>query len=91
MHDSAASGSILSMKPTPLPTPEEVRFRLALLSHAQMLALAKTAKAPFTTLWKIRSGETKNPRLSTVCAIWPELVKKPSNRQLNQLFTGVKL
>ena len=74
-----------------LPTPEEVRSRLALLSHAQMLALAEVTKAPFTTLWKIRGGVTTSPRLSTVCAIWPELVKKPSNRQLNQLFTGVKL
>ena len=72
------------MKPTPLPTPEEVRSRLSLLSHAQMLALAEITAVPFTTLWKIRGGVTMNPRLSTVCAIWPELVKGPRNKRLKQ-------
>ena len=70
-----------------LPTPEEVRSRLALLSHAQMLALAEITAVPFTTLWKIRGGVTLNPRLSTVCAIWPELLNKgPGSKQLRRLF-----
>ena len=55
-----------------------------LLSHAQMLVLAEITAVPFTTLWKIRCGVTLNPRLSTVCAIWPELVKGLRNKRLKQ-------
>ena len=51
---------------TNIPTPADVRGRLELLGHAQMQALARDSGVPFTTLWKIRSGETDNPRLETV-------------------------
>ena len=61
-----------------------------MLSHAQMLALAKTAKVPFTTIWKIRGGVTTSPRLSTVCAIWPELVKRPRSRPLKRMVDEAK-
>lgn len=43
------------------------------LGHAQVQELSAKTRTPFTTLWKIRSGETDNPRLETVRAIWPEL------------------
>lgn len=58
-----------------IPAPSDVRAKLAALTHAQVLALAERAGVPFTTLWKVRSGETMNPRLETVCAIWPELIE----------------
>ncbi len=58
----------------PIPTPQDVRDKLSALSHAQVLALAERTAVPFTTLWKVRTGETKNPRLETVFAIWPELM-----------------
>jgi predicted transcriptional regulator len=36
------------------------------MRHAELQALAKQASVPFTTLWKIRSGETRNPGIDTV-------------------------
>ena len=49
-----------------IPTALEVRGLLSELGHAQMQGLAKVSGVPFTTLWKIRSGETADPRLETV-------------------------
>lgn len=59
---------------THIPSAAELRARLAELGHAQVQALAARASVPFTTLWKIRTGETADPRLETVRAIWPELI-----------------
>lgn len=49
-----------------IPTAATIRAALEALSHAQMQELARTSELPFTTLWKIRAGETTNPRLETV-------------------------
>lgn len=49
-----------------IPTAAEVKGRLAALGYSEMQALAKSSGVPFTTLWKIRSGETPNPRIETV-------------------------
>ena len=57
-----------------IPTAEVVRARLSNLSYAAVRNLAATSGVPFTTLWKIRSGETADPRLETVRLIWPELI-----------------
>lgn len=57
-----------------IPSSSEVRDKLLALGHAQVIALADKTRTPFTTLWKIRSGETENPRIETVRAIWPELI-----------------
>jgi hypothetical protein len=57
-----------------IPTPQQIRDQLASLNHAAVQALSASSGVPFTTLWKIRSGETDNPRLETVRAIWPELI-----------------
>ena len=59
---------------TSIPSPEQVRTRLEALGHAGIKALADKTGVPFTTLWKVRAGETSNPRLETVRAIWPELI-----------------
>jgi hypothetical protein len=59
--------------PSEIPTPAEVRRRLQLLSWAGVQALCKKTGAPFTTVWKLRNGETTDPRLETVYRIWPEL------------------
>ena len=61
----------------PIPTPIDLRSRLAALTHAQVQELARKTAVPFTTLWKVRGGETANPRLETVRAIWPELIGQP--------------
>lgn len=49
-----------------IPSSCEVRQRLAPLKHAELQTLAKVSGVPFTTLWKIRSGETQNPGIDTV-------------------------
>lgn len=58
------------------PSPEEVRKHLESLSHAEVTALAAESGVPFTTLWKIRQGDTPNPRLKTVHDLWPELQRR---------------
>lgn len=50
-----------------LPTARQVRAQLAELSHAQVQALSRASGVPFTTLWNVRSGTTKNPGIET-CA-----------------------
>lgn len=60
----------------PIPAVAEVRAKLGGLAHAECKALATRTGVPFTTLWKIRSGETSDPRLETVRAIWPDLSTK---------------
>lgn len=63
---------------TNIPSAQEVRERLALLTRAQLITLAKKAGVPFTTLQKIQRGETEDPRIETVRSIWPELVQAQS-------------
>jgi predicted transcriptional regulator len=38
-----------------------------------MQELARLSKVPFTTLWKVRSGETENPRIESVRQFLPHL------------------
>jgi predicted transcriptional regulator len=47
---------------------------LSLLGHAQMQQMASCSGVPFTTLWKLRSGETADPRLETVRLLLPHLM-----------------
>ena len=61
---------------TNIPTSAAVRARLEVLGHAQMQALARDSGVPFTTLWKIRSGETDNPRIETVRQFYAALPKR---------------
>lgn len=56
-----------------LPTAAQVRERLQGLSWAQVQRLCCKTGAPFTTVWKLRSGETADPRLETVRLIWPDI------------------
>ena len=50
-----------------IPRAADIRAQLEKLGHAQTQELARLSNVPFTTLWKIRSGETTNPRIDTVC------------------------
>lgn len=54
-----------------IPSAADVRDALRPLSHAQMQDLAIRSGVPFTTLWKVRSGETENPRIETVRQFLP--------------------
>ena len=58
---------------TTIPSASDVTQRLKLLDNQQLRALSEKTGAPFTTLWKIRSGVTEDPRIETVRLIWPEL------------------
>ena len=49
-----------------IPTAATIRVQLALIGHAQTQELSRISGVPFTTLWKIRNGITKNPRIETV-------------------------
>ena len=49
-----------------IPRAADIRAQLEKLGHAQTQELARLSNVPFTTLWKIRSGETTNPRIDTV-------------------------
>ena len=61
-----------------IPTAQQVREKLSELCHSETEALAKKAGVPFTTLLKIKTGETSNPRLETVRLIFPHLfARKP--------------
>lgn len=57
-----------------LPSAADLRAMLSSLGHAQMQQMAARSGVPFTTLWKLRSGETDNPRLETVRSLLPHLL-----------------
>ena len=58
---------------THIPSAEAVRKWLEPLGHAQLQRLATLSSVPFTTLWKIRSGETRDPRIETVRQLHPHV------------------
>ena len=58
---------------TGIPSGTDVRHALLKLSHSQMGALAAASGVPFTTLWKMRSGETSNPGIETVRKFMPHV------------------
>lgn len=60
----------MDTKPS-IPAAADVRAALAALSYAQMQDLSRRSGVPFTTLWKIRSGETTNPGIETVKKFFP--------------------
>ena len=70
----AASGIVGSMNKQ-LPTAENVRAWLVPLSRAQLLMLSDLSGVPFGTIWKIKDGQTKDPRIETVRAIAMHLGK----------------
>ncbi len=49
-----------------IPSVAEVRQQLSGIELADVRALAVVSGVPFTTLWKVRSGETENPGIETV-------------------------
>ena len=57
-----------------IPSAAELRAMLSLLGHAQMQQMASCSGVPFGTLWKLRSGETADPRLETVRSLLPHLL-----------------
>ena len=65
---------------TPIPSALQVRAWLLPLDSKQLQRLAELSKVPFGTLWKIRAGDTKDPRIETVRQIGmslSEAIKAP--------------
>lgn len=58
---------------TQVPSAVEVREVLAAMSRQQLLRVAQRSRVPLPTLVKIRCGQTTDPRIDTVHAIWPHL------------------
>lgn len=58
---------------TEIPTAAQIRALLSPLRHGPMQRLARMSGVPFTTLTKIRGGETKNPGIDTVRAFLPHV------------------
>jgi predicted transcriptional regulator len=56
------------------PSAADVRTKLQALSSAEVESLARKCGVPVATLVKIKYGQTDNPRIETVRAIWPELI-----------------
>ena len=73
--------SVCMKTPTPAlatPSPGTVRKHLLRLKLFQLKALSRASKVPYTTLFNIRSGDTLDPRVSTVRAIEPHYAKAQS-------------
>jgi len=49
-----------------IPSAALVKERLEPLNSAALMAISTASGVPFTTLWKIRSGETTNPGIETI-------------------------
>lgn len=60
---------------TSIPSLDEMRLVLERLSFSELRRLSHESGVPFTTLWKVRSGETPNPRINTVRAFWPHALR----------------
>lgn len=54
-------------------TAKEVRVALIALNGRQIEALAESAAVPVPTIYKVRNGETADPRSSTVEKLSPVL------------------
>lgn len=56
-----------------IPAAADVQAALKRLDHAQMHELSKLSGVPFTTLWKVRAGDTANPGIETVRKFMPHV------------------
>ena len=56
-----------------IPSAADVRQVLDPLTHTQLAKLSDLSQVPFGTLWKVRSGVTKNPGIDTVRKFLPHI------------------
>ncbi len=54
-----------------LPSAVEIASLLNALSYTQMVELAQSSSVPLSTLFNIRNGTTRNPRLETIRMFLP--------------------
>jgi len=67
-----------------IPSGEQVRARLAGLSNSQLGEISAASGVPFTTLWKIRAGQTLNPGIDTVRKFAPFIPAECANHPAAQ-------
>jgi predicted transcriptional regulator len=79
---------MLRHMPTDIPTCAELRAKLLTLTWSQVQELSRTTGAPFTTVWKIRDGETVDPRLETVRLIWPHVANLKAPKRTRNAVGG---
>lgn len=70
-----------------IPTANEVRVLLAKFTTAETQDLADKSGVPFTTILKIRTGETSDPRLETVRKLYSALPRKPRKQKASNQVT----
>lgn len=63
-----------------IPSAADVRARLLPYSTSSLMRLGEKCGVPWTTLAKIRNGQTSDPRLETVRAVWPHLAADPTKQ-----------
>lgn len=56
-----------------VPSADEVRAALELLTLRQLNLLATLSGVPFTTIYKVKRGETSNPGIETVRKFLPHI------------------
>lgn len=64
-----------------IPSAAVVRGMLQELSWPDVKAMCASTGAPFTTIWKLRGGQTRNPGIETVRLIWPALIDSQPKRK----------
>lgn len=62
----------------------DTRQMLLQLNYRELHGLADDSGVPFGTLIKIRRGETKNPRINTVEALYSHLTAPPKSSRRTQ-------
>lgn len=72
LHCHSACGMLRSMDMN-IPSALQVQAWLSPMTNQQLQRLAEISEVPFTTLWKMRSGETTNPRIETVRKVYPHV------------------
>lgn len=63
-----------------IPSAETVRAELAPLSLKQLEKLAELSGVPFTTIYKIKRGETQNPGIETLRQFLPHVAVAAGDR-----------
>lgn len=64
---------IVLMNGSHIPSPARFRQQMLKLSIPEMRSLCERTGVPYQTAYKLRTGETTDPRLSTVHALWPHV------------------
>ena len=65
-----------------IPGTDQLRNLLGRMTHQDLLALHKRTGVHWRTLWKIRSGETPNPRVGTVRAFLRDAVEMAGEKDV---------